>query len=435
MAFNIGVNVLEVDGRAAPTIVAAPISVAGFPVRASAASRTSRFRSAASATSSATSARTRRRRSARTRCAASSTTAARRRRSSVSSEWRHGGARGPERQRGRADAAGHRGRQGREDPGDWGTRSALPSTTTHARVPPYPHRSSAANTEPFALANGDTLERERQRWPGDSDRVRRGDFANIGAATAEEVAAAINRQTTALRRVATPTPRTAGERNTRAGLAARQHRRHCCGRGRLNLAAATGAELAAARRPRSSARAAASSPAQPCASRLRGHTVAPNAMRRRCRRLPRSAIAVDGGGPVTVTFRDADFANGVAAVTPAESQPRSTARRPASRRTHRRRDRLVLLEQHVGPARRSPLPRRRRDADATAAPRPHRRRAGRRAARASASSRPCPERTGLVDVDAPGSRHAMPAIAARIQSVEFDLVVFRTASSSSASSR
>src|SRR5215216_3603720 len=33
MAFNIGVNVVEVDGRAAPTIVAAPISVAGFLVR------------------------------------------------------------------------------------------------------------------------------------------------------------------------------------------------------------------------------------------------------------------------------------------------------------------------------------------------------------------------------------------------------------------
>ena len=32
MAFNIGVNVLEVDGRVAPTIVAAPVSVAGFLV-------------------------------------------------------------------------------------------------------------------------------------------------------------------------------------------------------------------------------------------------------------------------------------------------------------------------------------------------------------------------------------------------------------------
>jgi hypothetical protein len=33
MALNIGVNVVEVDGRAAPTVVAAPISVAGFLVR------------------------------------------------------------------------------------------------------------------------------------------------------------------------------------------------------------------------------------------------------------------------------------------------------------------------------------------------------------------------------------------------------------------
>jgi len=33
MAFNLGVNVVEVDGRAAPTIVAAPISVAGLLVR------------------------------------------------------------------------------------------------------------------------------------------------------------------------------------------------------------------------------------------------------------------------------------------------------------------------------------------------------------------------------------------------------------------
>ena len=33
MAFNIGVNVLEVDGRAAPVIAGAPISVAGLLVR------------------------------------------------------------------------------------------------------------------------------------------------------------------------------------------------------------------------------------------------------------------------------------------------------------------------------------------------------------------------------------------------------------------
>ena len=32
MAFNIGVNVVEVDGRATPAIVAAPVSVAGFLV-------------------------------------------------------------------------------------------------------------------------------------------------------------------------------------------------------------------------------------------------------------------------------------------------------------------------------------------------------------------------------------------------------------------
>ena len=32
MAFNIGVNVVEVDGRATPTIVGAPISNAGFLV-------------------------------------------------------------------------------------------------------------------------------------------------------------------------------------------------------------------------------------------------------------------------------------------------------------------------------------------------------------------------------------------------------------------
>src|SRR5262245_40416698 len=33
MAFNIGVNVLEVDGRAAPVIAGAPISTAGLLVR------------------------------------------------------------------------------------------------------------------------------------------------------------------------------------------------------------------------------------------------------------------------------------------------------------------------------------------------------------------------------------------------------------------
>src|SRR5687768_15387521 len=33
MAFNIGMNVVEVDGRTVPTIVAAPLSIAGFLVR------------------------------------------------------------------------------------------------------------------------------------------------------------------------------------------------------------------------------------------------------------------------------------------------------------------------------------------------------------------------------------------------------------------
>lgn len=33
MAFNIGVNVLEVDGRAVPSIAAAPTGVAGFLIR------------------------------------------------------------------------------------------------------------------------------------------------------------------------------------------------------------------------------------------------------------------------------------------------------------------------------------------------------------------------------------------------------------------
>ena len=33
MAFNIGINVLETDGRSAPAIAGAPTSVAGFIVR------------------------------------------------------------------------------------------------------------------------------------------------------------------------------------------------------------------------------------------------------------------------------------------------------------------------------------------------------------------------------------------------------------------
>ena len=76
MSFNMGVNVVEVDGRAAPSIQAAPTSQTGFVVRSdrglpAAVRRITSFKQFTS--SSAATARTR---SAPTRCAAASTTAA-----------------------------------------------------------------------------------------------------------------------------------------------------------------------------------------------------------------------------------------------------------------------------------------------------------------------------------------------------------------------
>ncbi|MFC0597813.1 phage tail sheath family protein [Streptomyces palmae] len=206
MTLNIGVNVVEVDGRAAPTITAAPVSVAGFLLRAERGvldtpvalrgmnDYAARFGGATKGLYGA---------------------------HAVRGFFDNGGAdayavRVLDRVGSKpaevvlpdlggttpilAITAGYRGRQ---DPGDWGNRLSVTVAENPRAVSALPAQVRGAKTGPFALVDQQTLE---IHVAGASVTItfQAADFTTIGAATAAEVAAVIARQTLGVRTVTTP---------------------------------------------------------------------------------------------------------------------------------------------------------------------------------------------------------------------------------------
>jgi uncharacterized protein len=210
MAFNIGVNVVEVDGKASPAIVAAPISIPGFLIRSQRGvpnlavnvqgftDFVNNFGGPQAGLYGAHAVRgffdnggtqayvVRVVSSAGTNAAQAANVILNDRAGTVTL---------------RVSA----GLRGREDPGQWGNDLAV-QIINHARgISAIPAQMLSVNAAPFALTDGATLD---ITIDGAAAPVvitfRAPQFQNIAAATAAEVAAAVNRQSAALRASATP---------------------------------------------------------------------------------------------------------------------------------------------------------------------------------------------------------------------------------------
>jgi phage tail sheath protein FI len=319
MALNIGVNVIEVDGRASPTLVGAPTGVAGFLVRslrgapdfAVPVRGLSDFMAAfGTYVDYAFGAH------------------------AVRGFFENGGAEAhvvrvvgagavaaqvdlPD----RAAVATLRvraGRHGRPDPGVWANDLRL-SIEDHPRgESPLPAQAIGTNPEPFALAPGQTLVINVDgalapvtiTFPAT-------DFANIAAASAAEVAASIRRQSANLRAGATPTQMLVlasgssgpGSRLVIAGTAAAA----------LGLPANTDAALPALTPSVLVQGMGGFLPGSAVRLELRAHVIAPAAMAAAVVNLSGIVVTVNPGALVTpIVFTNADFVGGVGAITPGE---------------------------------------------------------------------------------------------------------------------
>jgi phage tail sheath protein FI len=427
MSSNIGVNILEVDGRAAPTIVGAPISVAGFLVRSprgipdlpTAVSGFGNFvRNFDSFTTTTFGAY------------------------AVRGFFDNGGTDAfVVRVLGSGSVAAHAtvddstgahtvrvaaGRRGLEDPGEWGNSLSVLVVNHPRGSSAVPAHVVGALQEPFALADGDTLD-VTANGTSVTVTVSANDFANVAAASAAEVAAAINRKTTAFRASAAPD----------------QHMLLASGvpgaRSRLEIAGTAAPKLgftAADSTDNTDAALATGAMLAPLASRggflphsavrIESHGRATTPTPMAAGLVDGSAIVVtaDGGAPITVTFTDADFDSGIAAITPAEVVDTLNRQAQGFTAALDAVDNLVLTSNTYGPSSTIALaPPGGAVPDATGA-------LGLGAAIVTAGLREfrelatVSESTGLATWAA-GLAAAMPANASRIQSVEFDLVVRR----------
>jgi phage tail sheath protein FI len=422
MAFNIGVNVVEVDGRATPTIVGAPISNAGFlvnsqrgvpnrPVRMGGmADYMSHFGGYTTAygahalrgffeNGGSTAYVVRVAGNATTPAAAASVTL-------------------PDRL-GANTLTISAGSYGRADPGSWGNSLAV-AVVDHPRASSLiPAQVLGTVSEPFALTSGQVLSVAVNGAPPVSVTLNSIDFAYIGAATAAEVAATINRQVSTMRAgvstdrkvllasgtpgpssrlavsgtAATPLGFTGASTNSDGSLAA--------GSTTAALSAVAGLEAGSALR-----------------FEVRGHVVAPNPMAAAFTAGSGINVAVDGGAPVLVSFQASDFVNGVGAITPGEVVAAINRQATGFRAALTSDNRLALLSNSYGPS--SSVGVTAPASDATAA-------------LGLAGSAPVNGSRQFIALTWVSERYrivawnwafsAVPALAGRIQSAEFDLVI------------
>ncbi|MEU4713985.1 hypothetical protein AB0F73_10095 [Micromonospora purpureochromogenes] len=99
------------------------------------------------------------------------------------------------------------GARGAADPGAWGNALSVAIEAHPLGVASVPAQAVGATAEPFTVTDGATAQFTVTIRGADQVSTvtfHTGDFATIGAASAQEVAAAINRQTTAVRAAVTP---------------------------------------------------------------------------------------------------------------------------------------------------------------------------------------------------------------------------------------
>jgi uncharacterized protein len=431
VALNIGVNVVEVDGRAAPTIVAAPISVAGFLVRTERGvpdlpvalhglgDFTLNFGGVTPDTFGP---------------------------HAIRGFFDNGGTDAyAVRVVDRANSVAARvllndrqgvptlevraGRRGREDPGRWGNSLSVTIADHPRATTAIPAQVVGTNAEPFALADGQTLDvTVNGAGTPASVTFHAADFANIAAASAAEVAAVVGRQTTLFRAGVTPARRVllaSSAPGTASRLAISGPAATALGFGTANATSdgslLAGTVLAAVE--------AVGGLVAGSAVRIesRGHVVAPNPMGATLTANAAISVTVDAGTPTaattTVAFTDQDFVNGVGSITPGEvvAAINRQARGFTAGLTHA--NRLVLLSSTYGPG--STLALAAGTPDATAG-------LGLTGATVVAGA----QELRRVDLVSEPSRliawtvglgaGGIPAIAARVRSVEFDLVVTRS---------
>lgn len=420
MAFNVGINVVEVDGRAAPTLPAAPVSVAGLLVRSK-------------------------------RGVPNAAVAIKGFADFVENFGGHvKGLYGAHAVRGFFDNGGTEayavrvvgagsaassvtlqsaapasvltvtaGRRGRQDPGLWGDSLSVAVIDNPRATSAIPAQVTGA-AEPFALGSLPqdlviTVNGAAVTVTFTASSVR-----SAAAATAAEVAAHINRSTTLVRAGVTPDRRvvlasatpgsasrvavsgalatplgfTGGSANSDAGIAA--------GATRLALQSIGGI-----------------SPGSYVRVETRGHTVAPSAI---TTITSGAAIRVqaDGGALVTVTFVSADFQN---ASSPTGAEVTAAINRQAAGFTAELtyNGRLMILSNTYGPGSTIAVSAPASGADATAS-------LGLTTNTPVAGARQSVTVASVSDADklvtlTAGLASAAPANAARLRSIEFDLVV------------
>jgi len=328
MAFNIGVNVVEVDGRAAPTIVAAPISIAGMLVRSQRGVPNSPVHirglgdfTAAFGSFSATAFGAHAVRgffdNGGTEAVAVRIVGAGSAPAEVTLTDRNPPALPAlpiPTLRVRAGLLGY------EDPGEWGRALAITIVDHPRGTTAIPAQIIGSVAEPFALVAGQTLDiTVNGAAPPVTITFRAADFANIASASAAEVAAAINRQTAALRAGVTPNRRvlissaTPGP-NSRIAVAASTAGTtlgFTAGTANSDAGLAVAATLAAVQTT------GGFLPGSAVRIETRGRTIAPNALAPPITAGSTIAVTADGGAPVNVTFANSDFVN-PAAPTPGE---------------------------------------------------------------------------------------------------------------------
>jgi len=324
MAFNIGVNVLEVEGTAAPSVVAAPVSTAGFLVGSergvpnvpvlvrSFSDFVTYFGSYRSGLFGA---------------------------HAVNGFFQNGGAEArivrivgtatpataTLNASGGGPALGVRsGMLGRDDPGTWGNSLSVRVDDSPQATTQLPAQIVAANVEPFALVdNSGVYVTVYEAASPVAVRFHTADFVDIAHATAAEVAAVIDRASQSLRAGATPghhllIASTTASTASHLAVAAP-------GGGVTDASTALGLTGADADSDQgitvaNSTIAAVESPAgfEPGAAALiqtRGHVVAPNPIGAPPAFPAGIDVTVDGGAAVQVRFAATDFAG---APTPAE---------------------------------------------------------------------------------------------------------------------
>jgi len=431
MPTNLGVTVVEVDGKSSPAIPAAPTSTAGFVVRSErgAPDRAVRIRGFADyvATFGSYTASSFGAYAVRgffdnggsdafvVRVLGAGSHAA-----SVTVKDRASAGKDTLRL-----AAGAR---GVADPGAWGNSLSVavePHPLGSATVPAHVVGGTA---EPFVLANGNTVRftvTSRGVDQASTVTFATADFATIGAASAQEVAAVINRQTTAVRAAVTPDGHLAV---AVASTDPRVWSRLVASDGPASLGFTGGnanSDTAIAANRTVTAVSSASGFRVGSATRfgLRAHVIAPN---------PTAATVADGAGvkvtvsgspAETVVFHNSDFAN-PAAITVAELVAAINRQAIAFSAEITAGNRLVLLSNADGAGITIAIAAPASGGDAQAA-------LGMASASPVAGAEAFRELTAasetyrLIGWGSDPAFPALPAAAVRVSTVEFDLVVRR----------